>query len=58
MSSLRLFVLSIVSFAVATLLALTLPSTWPLLAVRVALICIGIALLVIGLRQRRRSSAR
>ena len=47
------FLLSAVSFVGAALLALGLPSTWPLLVARIVLICLGVALLVIGLRQRK-----
>jgi uncharacterized membrane protein len=47
------FLLSAVSFVGAALLALGLPSTWPLLVARIILICLGVALLVIGLRQRK-----
>jgi hypothetical protein len=53
LSPLVLFALSVLSFAGAALLAVTLPSTWPLLVARVAFISLGIALLVLGLRERR-----
>lgn len=40
-------------FVVAGALAITAPSTWPLLVVRVVLIAVGIALVVVALKRRR-----
>jgi uncharacterized membrane protein len=41
-------------FIGAALLAVLLPSTWPLLVVRIVLICLGVVAVVISLRQRKR----
>jgi putative Mn2+ efflux pump MntP len=46
--------LAVSSFVGAGLLAVLLPSTWRLLVARILLICLGIAVVVIGLRQRQR----
>lgn len=46
--------LAVISFVGAGLLAVLLPSTWPLLVARIVLICLGVAVVVIGLRQRQR----
>ena len=42
------------AFIGAALLAVLLPSTWPLLVVRIVLICLGVVAVVISLRQRKR----
>ena len=42
------------AFIGAALLAVLLPSTWPLLVVRIVLICVGVVAVVISLRQRKR----
>jgi uncharacterized membrane protein len=42
------------AFIGAVLLAVLLPSTWPLLVVRIVLICLGVVAVVISLRQRKR----
>jgi hypothetical protein len=42
------------AFIGAALLAVLLPSTWPLLVVRIVLICFGVVAVVISLRQRKR----
>jgi hypothetical protein len=46
-----------VLFVAAGVLAVTTGSSWPLLVVRVVLIALGIVLLVVGLRQRRRMAS-
>jgi hypothetical protein len=52
----RFFVLAIVLFAAAAVLAWTTPSSWPLLLARIALLVVGIVALVIGLRLRRKAA--
>jgi hypothetical protein len=42
------------AFIGAALLAVLLPSTWPLLVVRIVHICLGVVAVVISLRQRKR----
>jgi uncharacterized membrane protein len=42
------------AFIGAALLAVLLPSTWPLLVARIVLICLGVVAVVISLRQRKR----
>ena len=45
--------LAVFSFVGAALLALSLPrGTWPFLVARIVLLCLGVAFLFIGLRQR------
>jgi uncharacterized membrane protein YccC len=48
----RFLVSAVAAFVAAGALALTAPSTWLLLVLRVVLIAVGIALLVVGLRRR------
>jgi uncharacterized membrane protein len=50
----RALLLVALAFIGAALLAVLLPSTWPLLVVRIVLICLGVAAVVISLRQRKR----
>jgi hypothetical protein len=50
--------LAVVLFVAAAVLAVTTPSSWPLLVARIALIVVGIAALVVGLRLRRRGRRR
>ena len=50
----KALMLAVISFVGAGLLAVLLPSTWPLLVARIVLICLGVAVVVIGLRQRQR----
>jgi hypothetical protein len=52
----RLLMSAAVLFAAAGVLAVTTPSSWPLLLARVVLIAIGVVLVVVGLRQRRRTA--
>jgi hypothetical protein len=47
-----LFASAVVVFVAAGVLALTTPSTWPLVVVRVVLIVLGIVFVVVGLRRR------
>jgi hypothetical protein len=54
---LKLVALSAVLLALAVVLSLTFPSTWPLLAARAALLGFGMAFLVVGLRRRRHRSS-
>ena len=42
------------AFVGAALLAVFLPSSWPLLLVRIVLICLGVPAVVISLQQRKR----
>jgi cytochrome c biogenesis protein CcdA len=44
-----------VVFAAAGVLAVTTPSSWPLLLARVVLIALGIVLLIVGWRRRQRT---
>jgi hypothetical protein len=57
-SMVRFLLPAAVLFAAAGVLAVTTPSTWPLLLLRVILIVVGIALLVLGLARRRWSEQR
>jgi hypothetical protein len=50
----KALMLAVISFVGAGLLAVLLPSTWPLLVARIVLICLGVAAVVIGLWQRQR----
>jgi uncharacterized membrane protein len=50
----KAIILALLSFVGAALLALFLPSTWPLVLARIILICLGIAWVVMALKQRRR----
>jgi putative Mn2+ efflux pump MntP len=52
----KALVVAAIAFVGAALLAVLLPSTWPLLVARVLLICLGVVVVVISLRKRRRSA--
>jgi hypothetical protein len=52
----RFLIPAAIAFVAAGALAVTTPSTWPLLLARVVLIVAGIALLVVGLRRRRQTA--
>ena len=50
----KALVLAAIVFVGAALLAFLLPSTWPLLVARIVLICLGVVVVVISLRNRQR----
>jgi uncharacterized membrane protein len=50
----KALLLAALAFIGAALLAVLLPSTWPFLVVRIAIICLGVVAVVISLRQRKR----
>jgi uncharacterized membrane protein YfcA len=50
----KAIMLAAASFVGAGLVAVLLPSTWPLLLARVVLICLGAVCIVMVLRRRRR----
>lgn len=52
--AMKALLLVALAFIGAALLAVLLPSTWPLLVVRIVLISLGVVAVLISLRQRKR----
>jgi Flp pilus assembly protein TadB len=54
MPLMKALMLAAIAFVGAALLAVLLPSTWPLVVARIVLICLGVVVVVVSLRKRQR----